>query len=121
MKGMQGEVQNDGKHLFSTLKHFAAYGIPESGHNGARANIGMRQLFSDYLHPFKKAVEAGAGTIMTSYNSIDGVPCTANKYLLSDILRKEWGFNGFVYSDLSSIEGITGAVSYTHLTLPTKA
>lgn len=107
MKGMQGEVQNDGKHLFSTLKHFAAYGIPESGHNGARANIGMRQLFSDYLHPFKKAVEAGAGTIMTSYNSIDGVPCTANKYLLSDILRKEWGFNGFVYSDLSSIEGIT--------------
>ena len=69
----------------------------------------MRQLFSDYLHPFKKAVEAGAGTIMTSYNSIDGVPCTANKYLLSDILRKEWGFNGFVYSDLSSIEGITGA------------
>lgn len=45
MKGMQGEVQNDGKHLFSTLKHFAAYGIPESGHNGARANIGMRQLF----------------------------------------------------------------------------
>ena len=99
MKGMQGEVQNDGKHLFSTLKHFAAYGIPESGHNGARANIGMRQLFSDYLHPFKKAVEAGAGTIMTSYNSIDGVPCTANKYLLSDILRKEWGFNGMVMTD----------------------
>ena len=109
MKGMQGEAQNDGKHLFSTLKHFAAYGIPESGHNGARANIGMRQLFSDYLPPFKKAVEAGVGTIMTSYNSIDGIPCTANKYLLSDILRKEWGFNGFVYSDLSSIEGITGA------------
>lgn len=109
MKGMQGEAQNDGKHLYSTLKHFAAYGIPEAGHNGAQANIGMRQLFSDYLPPFKKAVEAGVKTIMTSYNSIDGIPCTANKYLLDDVLRKQWGFNGFVYSDLSSIEGITGA------------
>lgn len=109
MKGMQGKSQNDGKHLYSTLKHFAAYGIPEGGHNGSRANIGMRQLFSDYLPPFKKAVEAGVGTIMTSYNSIDGVPCTSNKYLLTDVLRNQWGFNGFVYSDLLSIEGIAGA------------
>lgn len=109
MKGMQGDNQNDGKHLFSTLKHFAAYGIPEAGHNGARANVGMRQLFSDYLPPFKKAVEEGVGTIMTSYNSIDGVPCTSNKYLLTDVLRDQWGFKGFVYSDLTSIEGIVGA------------
>lgn len=109
MKGMQGNAQNDGKHLFSTLKHFAGYGIPEAGHNGARANVGMRQLFSDYLPPFKKAVEAGVETIMTSYNSIDGVPCTANTYLLDDVLRKQWGFKGFVYSDLTSIEGIVGA------------
>lgn len=91
------------------MKHFAAYGIPEAGHNGARANVGMRQLFSDYLPPFKKAVEAGVGTIMTSYNSIDGVPCTSNKYLLTDVLRDQWGFKGFVYSDLTSIEGIVGA------------
>lgn len=109
MEGMQGKAQNDGKHLFSTLKHFAAYGIPEAGQNGARANIGIRQLFSDYLPPFKKAVEAGAGTIMTSYNSIDGIPCTAHSYLLNDVLRGEWGFDGFVYSDLTSIERITGA------------
>lgn len=108
MKGMQGEVQNDGKHLYSTLKHFAAYGVPESGHNGARTNCGMRQLLSEYLPPFKKAVEAGVGTIMTSYNSIDGVPCTANKQLLTDVLRNQWGFKGFVYSDLLSIEGIAG-------------
>lgn len=108
MKGMQGEVQNDGKHLYATLKHFAAYGVPESGHNGARANCGMRQLLSEYLPPFKKAVEAGVGTIMTSYNSIDGVPCTANKELLTDVLRHQWGFKGFVYSDLISIEGIVG-------------
>lgn len=108
MKGMQGEVQNDGKHLYSTLKHFAAYGVPESGHNGARTNCGMRQLLSEYLPPFKKAVEAGVGTIMTSYNSIDGVPCTANKELLTDVLRNQWGFKGFIYSDLLSIEGIAG-------------
>lgn len=108
MKGMQGKVQNDGKHLYSTLKHFAAYGVPESGHNGARTSSGMRQLLSEYLPPFKKAVEEGVGTIMTSYNSIDGVPCTANKYLLTDVLRNQWGFKGFVYSDLISIEGIAG-------------
>lgn len=108
MRGMQGKVQNDGRHLYVTLKHLAAYGVPESGHNGSRASCGMRQLLSEYLPPFKKAVEAGAGTIMTSYNSIDGVPCTANKELLTNVLRNQWGFKGFVYSDLISIEGIVG-------------
>ena len=108
MKGKQGKVQNDGKHLYATLKHFAAYGVPESGHNGSRANCGMRQLLSEYLPPFRKAVKEGAGTLMTSYNAIDGVPCTANKELLTDVLRNQWGFKGFVYSDLISIEGIVG-------------
>jgi beta-glucosidase len=108
VSGMQGAQQNDGKHIYSTLKHFTAYGVPEGGHNGARANTGMRQLFSEYMPAFKKAVEAGAATIMTSYNSIDGVPCTSNKYLLDDVLRKQWGFNGVVYSDLYSIDGIAG-------------
>lgn len=108
MKGMQGDRQDDGRHLFSTLKHFAAYGIPEGGHNGYRANVGVRQLFSEYLPPFKRAVEAGAGTLMASYNSIDGLPCSANGYLLTEVLRDRWGFDGLVYSDLFSIEGIVG-------------
>jgi len=108
MKGMQGDVQNDGKHLYSTVKHFAAYGTPEGGHNGDRAMVGMNQLFSDFLFPMKMAVENGLATIMTSYNAIDGVPCTSNKFLLTDILRGKWGFNGFVYSDLFSIDGIAG-------------
>ena len=108
MKGMQGEAQNDGQHLYSTLKHFAAYGIPEAGRNGARSVVGMRQLFSDFLPPFKKAVEEGVATIMTSYNTVDGIPCTSNKFLLTDVLRGMWGFKGFVYSDLMSIEGIVG-------------
>ena len=108
MKGMQGDVQNDGKHLYSTVKHFAAYGTPEGGHNGDRAMVGMNQLFSDFLPPMKMAVENGLATIMTSYNAIDGVPCTSNKFLLTDILRGKWGFDGFVYSDLFSIDGIAG-------------
>ena len=109
MKGMQGEQANDGKHLFSTLKHFTAYGIPEGGHNGERSNVGTRQLFSEYMAPFKKAIEAGAETIMTSYNSIDGVPCTSNRFLIDSIARKTWGFKGFFYSDLGSVEGVSQA------------
>lgn len=108
MKGMQGADISDGKHVYSTLKHFAAYGIPEGGLNGECANIGQRQLFSEYIPQFKRAVEAGAATLMTSYNSIDGIPCTGNKFLLTDVLRNRWGFKGFVYSDLQSIEGIAG-------------
>lgn len=106
VKGMQGDEIGDGKHVFSTLKHFAAYGIPEGGLNGECANVGMRALLSEYVPQFKRAVEAGVGTIMTSYNAIDGVPCTGSKYLLTDLLRNQWGFNGFVFSDLQSIEGI---------------
>lgn len=106
VKGMQGQDYKDGKHVYSTLKHFAAYGIPEGGLNGEQANVGQRTLFSELLPQFKRAVKAGVASIMTSYNSIDGVPCTANKYLLTDVLRNQWGFKGAVFSDLQSIEGI---------------
>lgn len=106
VKGMQGSNIADGRHVYSTLKHFAAYGIPEGGLNGECANIGVRTLLSEYVPQFKRAVEAGVGTIMTSYNAIDGIPCTGNKWLMTDLLRNQWGFKGFVYSDLQSIEGI---------------
>ena len=106
MTGLQGEKVDDGKHVYATLKHFAAYGIPEGGHNGGPAMVGTNKLFTDYLPPFKKAVEAGVGTIMTSYNTIDGIPCTANPFLLTEVLREQWGFEGFVFSDLFSIDGI---------------
>lgn len=106
VRGMQGEDISDGAHVYSTLKHFAAYGVPEGGHNGEQTNVGMRALFNEYIPQFKRAIKAGAATVMTSYNAIDGVPCTCNKYLLTDVLRHEWGFEGAVYSDLVSIEGI---------------
>lgn len=106
VEGMQGDDFTDGKHVYTTLKHFAAYGIPEGGLNAEHANVGKRTLFSEYLPQFKRAVKAGAASVMTSYNAIDGIPCTCNSYLLTDVLRGEWGFDGVIYSDLVSIEGI---------------
>ena len=112
VRGMQGdlnlngEVANDGQHVYSTLKHFAAYGIPEGGLNGEMASVGERTLLSEYVPQFKRTVEAGVGSIMTSYNMIDGVPCTSNRHLLTEVLRDTWGFKGAIYSDLQSIEGV---------------
>ena len=112
VRGMQGdlnlngEVRNDGNHVYSTLKHFAAYGIPEGGLNGEMASVGERTLLSEYMPQFKRTVEAGVGSIMTSYNMIDGIPCTSNRHLLTEVLRDTWGFKGAIYSDLQSIEGV---------------
>ena len=103
----------------ATLKHFIAYGVSEGGQNGARSIVGPRELKQVFLPPFKRAIDAGALSVMTAYNSLDGVPCTANKELLTDVLRDEWGFHrGFVVSDLFSIDGLRGthhtAVSSQH-------
>ena len=95
--------------LISTLKHFVAYGVPEGGHNGNPNSIGMRDLNENYLPPFQAAVKAGALSVMTAYNSVDGIPCTSYEYLLKDVLRKDWGFKGFTVSDLGSIEGLKGS------------
>lgn len=92
----------------ATLKHFIAYGIPESGQNGAPSIIGTRDLLDNFLPPFRRAIDAGALSVMTSYNSMDGIPCTSNRHLLTEILRNQWGFKGFVVSDLYSIDGIYG-------------
>lgn len=106
VRGLQGKDFADGRHTYSTLKHLAAYGIPVGGHNGRQAQIGARELIAEHLLPFEMAVKAGAQSVMTSYNAVDGVPCTSNTYILKKILRGEWDFNGFVVSDLGSIEGI---------------
>jgi beta-glucosidase len=92
----------------ATLKHFIAYGVSEGGQNGARSIVGPRELKQVFLPPFKQAIDAGALSVMTSYNSLDGIPCTSNRVLLTDVLRDEWEFNGFVVSDLFSIDGLKG-------------
>ena len=94
------------KGVVSTLKHFVAYGVPEGGHNGNPSIIGMRDLRENVLPTFKAAIDAGAMSVMTSYNSLDGIPTTCNPDLLTGVLRDEWGFKGFVVSDLESIDGL---------------
>ncbi|WP_245975266.1 glycoside hydrolase family 3 N-terminal domain-containing protein [Deminuibacter soli] len=110
VQGFQGTGFNTDHTVISTLKHFAAYGSPEGGHNGGISTTGLRELQECYLPPFKAAVQAGAASVMTSYNAIDGVPCSANAWLLQDVLRKQWGFKGFTVSDLGAIPGL----QFTH-------
>ena len=92
--------------VISTLKHFVAYGIPEGGHNGSPSHIGPRDLEENVLPTFKAAIDGGALSVMTSYNTIDGIPSTCNEELLTGVLHERWNFPGFVVSDLESIDGI---------------
>jgi len=105
VRGFQGDASfNDKKHILATLKHFAAHGEPESGMNCAPVNVSERVLREVFLPPFKDAIQkGGAISVMASYNEIDGVPSHANTWLLRDVLRKEWGFEGFVVSDYYAI------------------
>jgi beta-glucosidase len=105
VRGFQGDAAfNDKKRVMATLKHFAAHGQPESGQNCAPANVSERVLRETFLHPFRDVLrEARAVSVMASYNEIDGVPSHASRWLLRDVLRKEWGFTGFVVSDYYAI------------------
>ena len=96
--------------IISTLKHFTAHGISEGGHNGNTAQVGRRELLSVLSYPFMIALKQyGIQSVMTAYNDVDGIPCSGNKWLLRDVLRHEWGFNGLVISDLYAINGLVSA------------
>ena len=105
VKGLQGDgTYKDKKHVMATLKHFAAHGQPESGSNCGPVNVSERLLRDTFLCTFKEVIEkANVNSVMASYNEIDGIPSHANKWLLRDVLRKEWGFKGFVVSDYFAI------------------
>jgi beta-glucosidase len=110
VKGFQGDATagherfRDKTRVLATLKHFVGHGQPESGMNCAPANVSLRVLRETFLYTFREALrEANAVTLMASYNEIDGVPSHANKWLLRDVLRKEWGFKGFIVSDYYAI------------------
>ncbi len=105
VQGFQGDAKfTDKNHIIATLKHFAAHSQPESGTNCAPANVSERILREVFLYPFRKAVqEGGVISVMASYNEIDGVPSHANKWLLRNVLRGEWGFKGFVVSDYFAV------------------
>ncbi len=104
VEGMQGMSLASDSNCIAEPKHFAGYGLPESGLNTAPVHAGEREIREVLLKSFEPAVrEAHTMGIMAAYNSIDGVPCTANSWLLNEILRHEWGFDGFVLSDLGAI------------------
>jgi beta-glucosidase len=102
VKGLQGEDWKEG--IVATIKHFTAYGISEGARNLGPAKIGERELREVFLFPFEVAVkEAQAGSLMNAYHEIDGIPCASSKFLLTKVLRWEWGFKGFVVSDYIAI------------------
>jgi len=105
VRGFQGDRSfGDKTRVIATLKHFVAHGQPEGGQNCAPANVSVRELREVFLRPFRAAVrEAGAISVMPSYNEVDGVPSHANRWLLRDVLRNEWGFDGFTVSDYYAI------------------
>ena len=103
VRGFQGENMSDPSTLLACVKHFAAYGAAQAGRDYHAVDISERVLREVYLPPFKAALDAGARTFMTSFNDFDGVPATGNAHLLTDILKEEWAFDGFVVTDYTSI------------------
>lgn len=89
--------------IMACVKHFALYGAGEAGRDYNTVDMSRNRMFNEYLYPYQAAVEAGVGSVMASFNEIDGVPATANKWLMTDVLRKQWGFDGFVVTDFTGI------------------
>ena len=105
--GYQGADQNNqlkrNDEFMACVKHFALYGAGEAGRDYNTVDMSRNRMFNEYLYPYQAAVDAGAGSVMASFNEIDGVPATANKWLMTDVLRKQWNFNGFVVTDFTGI------------------
>lgn len=103
VRGFQGEDLFATNTILACAKHYAAYGAPIAGRDYNTVDMSERELRTTYLPPFKATVDAGVSTFMTAFNDVNGVPASGNKYLLTDILRNEWGFEGFVVTDYTSI------------------
>ncbi|HEU4555956.1 MAG TPA: beta-glucosidase BglX [Chitinophaga sp.] len=103
VKGYQGANLVADSTILACVKHFALYGAVEAGRDYNVVDMSRRRMYQDYLPPYKAAVDAGVATVMTSFNEIDGIPATGNKWLLTDLLRKQWGFKGFVVTDYTAI------------------
>lgn len=103
VKGFQGNDLSDRYSIMACAKHFAAYGAAQAGRDYHTVDMSLNTLRETYLPPFKAAIDADVATFMTSFNELNGIPATGNEFLLKDILRKEWGFNGFVVTDYTSI------------------
>jgi beta-glucosidase len=103
VEGYQGNNLAADNTVMSCVKHFALYGAGEAGRDYNTVDMSKVRMYNEYLPPYKAAVDAGVGSVMTSFNEIDGIPATANKWLVTDLLRKQWGFDGFVVTDYTGI------------------
>ncbi|WP_440132837.1 beta-glucosidase BglX [Chitinophaga sancti] len=103
VKGYQGTDLSLNNTILACVKHFALYGAVEAGRDYNTVDMGRQKMYEYYLPPYKAAVDAGVASVMSSFNEIDGIPATANKWLMTDLLRKQWGFKGFVVTDYTAI------------------
>jgi beta-glucosidase len=102
VKGYQGDYSKN-YNIMACVKHYALYGAAEAGRDYNTTDMSYQRMFNEYLPPYKGAVDAGAGSVMASFNDVNGIPATANKFLQTDVLRKQWGFKGFVVTDYTGI------------------
>lgn len=107
VRGYQGKDMSADNEIMACVKHFALYGAPEGGRDYNTVDMSRNRMYNEYFPPYKAAVEAGAGSVMSSFNEIDGVPATANRWLMTDVLRNQWGFDGFVVTDYTAIYEMT--------------
>jgi len=107
VRGYQGTDLKKNNSIMACVKHYALYGAPEAGRDYNTTDMSRNRMFNDYLPPYKAAVDAGVGSVMTSFNDVDDVPATANRFLLNDVLRKQWKFKGFVVTDYTGIYEMT--------------
>ena len=103
VRGYQGDDLSKYNTMMACVKHFALYGAAEAGRDYNTTDMSLDRMYNDYLPPYKAAIDAGAASVMTSFNDINGVPATANKWLMTDVLRKQWGFKGFVVTDYTAV------------------
>jgi len=103
VKGYQGNDYSGKNTIMSCVKHFALYGAAEAGRDYNTTDMSRVRMFNEYLPPYKAAIDAGTASVMASFNEVDGIPATASKFLMTDVLRKQWGFKGFVVTDYTGI------------------
>ncbi|HJH47228.1 beta-glucosidase BglX [Bacteroides fragilis] len=103
VRGYQGKDMRRNDEIMACIKHFALYGAAEAGRDYNTVDMSRQRMFNDYMLPYQAGVEAGAGSVMASFNEVEGVPATANRWLMTDVLRGAWGFNGFVVTDFTGI------------------
>ena len=103
VEGYQGTDLSLPNTIMACVKHFALYGAPEGGRDYNSVDMSHMRMFNEYMMPYKAGIDAGAGSVMAAFNDVDGIPATGSKWLMTDVLRKMWGFDGFVVTDYTGI------------------